>query len=109
MPASVKFAKATPFTSRTSITCPAMNDAAVSLRLLMVTEARAMDEPMSIWRNSLLVEPAEMKRFVPVGAMSPSTAKLHRLLAEENENEVHALPSATVAPPDAGTATISLT
>ena len=47
--------------------------------------------------------------FVPVGAIKPSTAYKHRVLAKEKENEVQALFSATLASPDADTATISLT
>ena len=84
LPASVKLANATPLASRTSSTCPAMNDDAVSLRLLMVTEESATAAPRSIWRNSLVVAPSEIKRLTPVGAMRPSTAYKHRVLKEED-------------------------
>ncbi len=40
--------------------------------------------------------------------MVPSTAYMHRVFAEENENDEHALFSATLTP-DADTATISFT
>ena len=60
MPASVKFANGVPLASRTSSTCPAMYDDAVSLRLLMVTEESATAAPRSIWRNSLVETPVEM-------------------------------------------------
>jgi hypothetical protein len=109
IPASVKLANGVPLASRTSSTCPAMNDGAVSLRLLMVTEERAMAAPRSIWRNSLVVAPSEIKRLTPVGAIRPSTAYKHRVLKEEDVDDVHALPCATLASPDADTATISFT
>jgi hypothetical protein len=41
--------------------------------------------------------------------MRLSTAYKHRVLKEANENDVHALFSATLASPDADTATISFT
>jgi hypothetical protein len=41
--------------------------------------------------------------------MVPSTAYIHRVFAEVNENDEHALFSATLASPDADTATISFT
>jgi hypothetical protein len=113
LPSSVKLANVTPLASSTSSSCPAMNDDAVpfaSLMLLIVMDESATGVPRSICRNSLAEEPPDMKLLLMNDfAKIPSTANTHRDPPQRDPEDVQSLPSATLASPDADTATISST